>query len=202
MVHTEKFLEKHRMLLKKREEERLDKIRLREEKKEITRLKKIERRREKYEEMKNENSGKYASYLTYLKEYRKINKKNIDDLMTDCVKVYFKGQKRHHYVNKSGEVFNSAGKKINGYIGANGYIQVSSNELLHRVIWKAFNGEIPEGYEIDHIIPIKNGGTNELSNLRLVTHKENCNNPKSVENYKKHNKNVDRSYLKKNFNKV
>lgn len=47
--------------------------------------------------------------------------------------------------------------------------------LGHRVIWVYFNGEIPEGYEIDHINTITDD--NRLENLRLVTHKENMNNP-------------------------
>lgn len=55
--------------------------------------------------------------------------------------------------------------------------------LEHRVKWIYFNGDIPEGMVIDHIIPIANGGTNKLSNLRLVTIKENCNNPFSKINY-------------------
>lgn len=65
---------------------------------------------------------------------------------------------------------------------------------VHRLIWTTFNGEIPEGMEIDHIIPIKNGGTDSLSNLRLVTHKENCNNEKSIENYKNSNKTIPRGF--------
>lgn len=52
----------------------------------------------------------------------------------------------------------------------------------HVAKWEFFNGKIPEGFEIDHIIPIKNGGTNRLSNLRLVTHPENLNNPISFKN--------------------
>ena len=54
----------------------------------------------------------------------------------------------------------------------------------HRYKWEFFNGKIPEGMEIDHIIPVRNGGTNKLSNLRLVTRKENLNNPISIENQK------------------
>lgn len=52
----------------------------------------------------------------------------------------------------------------------------------HVAKWEYFNGNIPDGYQIDHIIPVKNGGTNKLSNLRLVTPKENSNNPISREN--------------------
>lgn len=43
----------------------------------------------------------------------------------------------------------------------------------HVAKWEYFNGKIPEGMEIDHIIPISEGGTNKLSNLRLCTHSEN-----------------------------
>lgn len=52
----------------------------------------------------------------------------------------------------------------------------------HVIKWEYFNGEIPDGMEIDHIIPISNGGTNKLSNLRCVTHEQNLNNPKSWKN--------------------
>ena len=45
----------------------------------------------------------------------------------------------------------------------------------HRVIWYYFNGEIPTGLQIDHIDC--NRKNNRLDNLRLVTPKENINNP-------------------------
>lgn len=48
--------------------------------------------------------------------------------------------------------------------------------LEHVAKWEYFNGEIPEGLVVDHIIPISSGGTNKLSNLRLVTPKGNANN--------------------------
>ena len=43
------------------------------------------------------------------------------------------------------------------------------------LVYEAFNGSIPEGLEIDHI----NGDRtdNRLENLRVCTHKVNCNNP-------------------------
>lgn len=57
--------------------------------------------------------------------------------------------------------------------------------LRHRVIWYYFKGEIPEGMEIDH----RNGkpSDNRLENLRLVTPKENMNNPITIERLKKAN---------------
>ena len=45
----------------------------------------------------------------------------------------------------------------------------------HRVIWYFFNGIVLENMEIDHIDG--NKGNNSLENLRIVTRKENCNNP-------------------------
>lgn len=44
----------------------------------------------------------------------------------------------------------------------------------HRIIWEAFNGKIPANLEIDH--RDRNKKNNKLSNLRLVTHSENCKN--------------------------
>ena len=44
---------------------------------------------------------------------------------------------------------------------------------VHRLVWEAFNGEIPDGYEINHID--ENTGNNSLSNLSAVSHKDNMN---------------------------
>ena len=44
---------------------------------------------------------------------------------------------------------------------------------VHRLVWEAFNGQIPEGYEVNHINEIKSD--NRLSNLNLMTHRENIN---------------------------
>ena len=66
-----------------------------------------------------------------------------------------------------------------------GYKQVrgSSRVYVHRLVWETFNGDIPDGFEIDHEDTHKDN--NALSNLKLCTHKENCNNPKSRQNKSK-----------------
>lgn len=62
----------------------------------------------------------------------------------------------------------------------------SSIKILEHVAkWEYFNGEIPEGLVVDHIIPIRNGGTNKLSNLRLVTPMGNANNDLTKQNLSK-----------------
>ena len=50
---------------------------------------------------------------------------------------------------------------------------IGKSYLVHRLVWEAFNGHIPEGYEINHLDerPVNNA----LSNLSLVTHRENLN---------------------------
>lgn len=66
-------------------------------------------------------------------------------------------------------------------------IRVSCDKIsvafVHRLVWETFNGEIPDGYEIDHIDGNKQN--NALSNLRCVTHTENMNNPLTLSNLRK-----------------
>lgn len=46
---------------------------------------------------------------------------------------------------------------------------------VNRLVWETFMGDIPDGYEIDHIDTNKEN--NNLANLKCVTRKENMNNP-------------------------
>lgn len=70
--------------------------------------------------------------------------------------------------------------ECNQYNIGKGYLCVSVTKpkhtviRSHRLIWETFNGEIPEGYEIDHINTVRDD--NRLDNLRCVTSKENSNN--------------------------
>lgn len=57
-----------------------------------------------------------------------------------------------------------------GCVMKNGYITVKCN-LLHRIMWETFMGEIPPGMCIDHIDCNKQN--NALINLQLVTYSEN-----------------------------
>lgn len=70
---------------------------------------------------------------------------------------------------------------ITGSIDRRGYVQISMkskngdmlNVLFHRVIWYYFNGEIPDGFQVNHID--ENKTNNALSNLNLLTPKDNIN---------------------------
>lgn len=79
----------------------------------------------------------------------------------------------------------------------NGYVVVNvggKQWYMHRLVWTVFMGEIPQGYEIDHI----NGSVadNDLNNLRCVTPKQNRSNPRTVEKYKQSNAGKGKHQLK------
>lgn len=66
----------------------------------------------------------------------------------------------------------------------NGYLRVNTKigkQFVHRIIYETFVGPIPSGMELDH--EDTNKYNNRLDNLKLVTHKENCNNSRT----RKHN---------------
>lgn len=100
-------------------------------------------------------------------------------------------EKYDRYVTKGGLIYRYSKKqdkliickqtkKDSGYnkitVKVNG---VPKQVDVHRIVYETFNGEIPNGMEIDHIDTNKKN--NELSNLKLCTHTENMNNPKTIE---------------------
>lgn len=50
---------------------------------------------------------------------------------------------------------------------------IGKKYYVHRLVWIAFNGQIPEGLQVNHINEVKTD--NRLSNLNLMTAKENTN---------------------------
>lgn len=59
--------------------------------------------------------------------------------------------------------------------------------MVHRAVYETFVGEIPEGFQIDHINTIKDD--NRVDNLRAVTPKENMNNPLTKQKLRKKKRN-------------
>ena len=71
-------------------------------------------------------------------------------------------------------------KILKPLINQYGYYQVElyKNSIgkmysVHRLVYEAFNGQIPEGLQVNHINEVKTD--NRLSNLNLMTPKENTN---------------------------
>lgn len=80
--------------------------------------------------------------------------------------------------------------KLIPYKTKNNYLTVSLHDregkrkrfYLHRLVFMAFFGDIPNGMEVDHI---DNDRANcSVSNLRLASHMNNCKNPNSIAKYK------------------
>lgn len=72
------------------------------------------------------------------------------------------------------------GRLLKNIKARNGYLHVGLSKdgktkqfLVHRLVYEAFNGEIPEGIQVNHINEIKTD--NRLENLNLMTLKENIN---------------------------
>lgn len=82
---------------------------------------------------------------------------------------------------EAGTVWSYKRNKYIGTKGKNGYLRVGMYSDdgkewrvdIHRVIWVAVNGEIPEGMQVNHIN--ENKDDNSISNLNLMTPKENNN---------------------------
>ena len=51
-------------------------------------------------------------------------------------------------------------------------LKVPTMKYLHRIVWETYMGEIPVGFEVDHIDG--NPHNCSLDNLQVVTHRENC----------------------------
>lgn len=69
-------------------------------------------------------------------------------------------------------------KKLKPTVNNGGYYIISIRKDgkqysrgLHQIVWEAFNGDIPEGYDVDHIDDDKTN--NCLSNLQLLKHEDN-----------------------------
>lgn len=74
-------------------------------------------------------------------------------------------------------------KRLDGYENINLCREGKKKKFsVHRLVWEAFVGQIPDGYEIDHINTKRDD--NRLANLRVVTPKENCNNPITAERHR------------------
>ncbi len=125
----------------------------------------------------------YRDIQGYEGLYQVSNEGNVKSLdrtierMSRCgkiVNITYKG------VNLRKNILASGYRQV--YLCENGIVTPKS---VHRLVWETFVGEIPEGYEIDHIIPISDGGGDELSNLRIVTRKGNMNNQLTIIKYLK-----------------
>jgi len=121
-----------------------------------------------------EEKEEWAPVLGYESSYLVSNLGNIKSLIG----------KTRQSGNLVGQYYNSRKKKMSleefekyhAYKQAhlwNAKLKNTVDYRVHRLVWEAFNGKIPEGMQINHINEIKDD--NRLSNLNLTTTKENMN---------------------------
>lgn len=92
----------------------------------------------------------------------------------------------NYFVSFDGKIMNRGGRELHRYLDRHGYYYVSlggKKYKVHRLVASAFIGDV-DGKEVDHIDT--NRKNNSLDNLRIVTRKENANNPRSILNLKKY----------------
>ena len=83
------------------------------------------------------------------------------------------GYKNYILFPREGKIYSTKTKRMVGYKNEDGYIKCSfydnnSNRTftsIHRIIYSSINGEIPKGYEVNHIDEDKNN--NSIFNLEL-----------------------------------
>lgn len=106
-----------------------------------------------------------------------MNQKN--SVTVDAVSFHKHPKHPNYFFSKDGRVLN---RKTNKILGGSltghtdrKYRQVGLNDqirmLVHHGVWTCFNGDIPEGLEIDHIND--NSLDNRLENLQCITPSEN-----------------------------
>lgn len=97
------------------------------------------------------------------------NKEKLVDF--DCYEIHNDGKIWSKYYKR----FIKGNVWTNGYIVAKFKLKDGTRYpiLWHKVIWQYFNGDIPEGMQINHIDEDKTN--NALSNLNLMTPEQNSN---------------------------
>ena len=104
-------------------------------------------------------------------------------------------------VSFDGRVKNHHNKELRQYLDRYGYYYVSlsgKKYKVHRLVANNFLGGV-NGMEIDHIDTDRKN--NSLGNLRIVTRKENANNPRTILNLKKHATKYAKAYGKRVIDK-
>lgn len=151
-------------------------------------LKNLEQIKTYQKEYRIKNKERKRQYDKKRQEISKSKKKEmILDILSDLEHRTIEYGLKRYYVASNGRIFSET-KEVKTCVIPNGYkiVNVGKTKLAHRVVWEAFNGEIPQGMEIDHINTDR--GDNRLENLRLVTSKGNKNNTITKKRYRESNK--------------
>lgn len=106
---------------------------------------------------------------------KKLKKRNVVNL--GDYKEIAQFRDTPYYLTKQGDVINVSKKiKLNlessgNYLRFRAAYGINKHILVHRAVWEAFNGPIPDGMDIDHIDG--NPKNNALNNLQPLSHRNN-----------------------------
>jgi hypothetical protein len=106
---------------------------------------------------------------------------NLNDMPNEQWKQFAEGKMKNYFVSNFGRVKRIT--KVNGIEKIRkqqrsnmGYLQLRINGkwyIIHREVAKSFIPNPNNKPEVNHIVPIRLGGTNEVTNLEWVTRSEN-----------------------------
>lgn len=103
------------------------------------------------------------------------------------------------YEPETGNFIRKNSNKIAGCLNSAGYVHVkikNKTYKAHRLAWVYVNGDLPDGYVIDHVNHVRDD--NRIDNLRIATVKENNRN---LSIRKDNNSGIKGIHWKKNRNK-
>lgn len=110
-----------------------------------------------------------------LRPIRKIHNSN-GTVWTAKEGLYYADSENGHIWSEKRHKWLSEGTLPKGYKNVSLYVDEQEEKKsfrVHRLIWESFNGEIPQGLEVNHISEDKSD--NRLANLNLLTHPQNMN---------------------------
>lgn len=98
-----------------------------------------------------------------------------DESSPSCLRWKIWNGQHNHSKRKIGDIAGTIGRLSKRHYYEFYKIGYKSKEYkVHRIVWELHFGSIPEGFVIDHID--SNSLNNKISNLRIVSQKENCQN--------------------------